>query len=73
MSRKPAPPTHRAGLSRPYEVILHANPCGGFSIRGVPGDYGRTSMVEAAAFSTLDEALTWLRENMARPAQEKSP
>lgn len=67
------PVTHKAPADRPSEVLLCANPCGGFVIAGVPGDFRRISMAEVAAFSTLDEALMWLRENMARPTQDKSP
>jgi hypothetical protein len=68
MSRKPA--LHKAPSVLPTEVVLRAKACGGFTISGVSSDYGRSSMADSAAFTDLDEALEWLRVNMARPVQQ---
>lgn len=69
--------THTDLPVAPAAVNLFALPSGGFLVRDPafqhsytnnPGDIFRST--EAAAFSTLEEALDWLRVNMARPAQE---
>lgn len=54
---------------RPRELLLTANAVGGFSLSSPPQDFGRTAGVNAA-FTTLDEALAWLRTNMAQPAKD---
>lgn len=78
--RKPAPPPHKAAPHRPVSVCLFALPQGGFLVRDpmwaqdyrdMVGNMVRTH--DDAAFSTLEEALEWLRVNMARPAQEPTP
>jgi hypothetical protein len=49
-------------------AVLHARQHGGFSINRLPG---LGSVGESlSAFSTLDEALDWLRVNMAQPAKD---
>jgi hypothetical protein len=75
MSRKP--PTHKAPPMRPAGVNLFALPSGGFLIRdpfylgSYVGEEGsRFRMAEGVAFSTLDEALSWLRDHMARPVTD---
>jgi hypothetical protein len=57
---------------RPLSVLLEANAVGGFTLSGPTSDFGRTSGPKAA-FTTLDDALEWLRVNMARPAQDHEP
>ncbi len=54
------------------DVSIHALPFGGFVIRGLnDGSYdGRAPLASA---STLDELLKWLKENVARPAEEPPP
>lgn len=56
--------------SRPTEVMLRAQPCGGFTVKSGPNDLGRSKPEPNAAFTTLDEALVWLRVNMAQPARD---
>lgn len=80
MSRKPAPPTHKAAPRRPTAVNLFALPSGGFQVADPQfAHYGQdrhgNTIIDTAtaAFSTLEEALEWLRVNMARPAEEKLP
>lgn len=67
MSKRPA--THIPAQMAPKEVLLAAQPHGGFTVGVVPGDYGRRGGF-IASFTTLDEALDWLRANMAQPATE---
>lgn len=73
--KKPA--LHKAPPVRPDGVNLFALPQGGFLIRdpmhSESYSFGRGDVMrvpDAVAFSTLDEALDWLRDNMARPAVE---
>lgn len=69
-SHKPAPRVADA-------INLFSLPSGGFLIRdpawreSFTRNEGSTFMdTGTAAFSTLDEALDWLRMNMARPAEK---
>jgi hypothetical protein len=76
--------THKPASEKPRAVNLFALPCGGFEVRdpffgreardpmiGHRGDilYNET----IAAFSTLAQALDWLRENMAQPVTDTKP
>jgi hypothetical protein len=63
-------PTHIAPSSKPRSVTLTAGPQGGFLVHAARDDY-EFKGAAAAAFTTLDEALDWLRDNMARPAAAK--
>jgi hypothetical protein len=76
------PVTHKPAGGKPRGVNLFALPCGGFEIRdpcigrehedmliSQNGDFHRN--VALAAFSTLAEALEWLRENMAQPVADQ--
>lgn len=50
--------------------MLRAKPFGGFTVMPPATDFDRGHHNNGAAFSTLEEALEWLRVNMARPAEE---
>jgi hypothetical protein len=72
--------THKGPALRPAVINLFALPSGGFLLRdpswqaSYVDSHGNRSMLnDAAAFSTLEEALEWLRVNMARPAAERLP
>lgn len=69
-------PTHKGPAICPDGVNLFALANGGFLIRDPLhahsyGDREGNSLrtMDAAAFSTLEEALEWLRVNMVRPVQ----
>jgi hypothetical protein len=73
--------SHKPASAKPRAVNLFALPCGGFEIRdpfygrehedtliSQRGDYHHN--IAVAAFSTLDQALDWLAQNMAQPVSE---
>lgn len=80
---KPPATAHTAPKGKPRAINLFALPCGGFALRdpfygredqdrlvGARGDYCDSPAL--AAFTTLDQALEWLRANMAQPAAEQA-
>jgi hypothetical protein len=70
---------HKPSSAKPSAVNIFAMPDGGFMVRDPffkqsYGD-GHGHIADApgnAAFSTLEEALEWLGQNMARPATQSA-
>lgn len=76
--------THKPASCKPRAINLFALPCGGFEVRDpffgreardeMIGHRGDIHYNEAlGAFSTLDEALAWLAQNMAQPVTDTKP
>lgn len=67
-------PTHVPSSRKQHEIVLRALVCGGFVIEnGRRRDCDLHFPDQAAGFTTLDEALAWLRVNMEQPATSSKP
>lgn len=68
-------PTHITAPRKQHEITLTALVCGGFVVnegRRRDGEPAFNMRDQLGAFTTLDEALGWLRLNMDQPATPRA-